>query len=121
MRRPAAPGAGATVTPMSDEEPLPAIEPTCTLIRPAPSPAPLQEIALSVVRSCEAISPRLALSQSQIKEFTQIIQERGTGAFPPLILAGPREDGSYAPLDGRHRLEAARRAGAPTFPASIRP
>jgi uncharacterized ParB-like nuclease family protein len=80
-----------------------------------------RDIPLDMIRDDARISPRSKLNDSQVKLFTAIIRERGFGEFPPELLAGPREDGKYAAVDGRHRIESGRRAGRKAIPAAILP
>jgi hypothetical protein len=79
------------------------------------------EVPLAVIREDTRISPRVKLSQKQVQSFAAIMRERGVAEFPPALLAGPREDGLYAILDGRHRIAAAGNAGLDSFPARVQP
>jgi ParB-like nuclease family protein len=80
-----------------------------------------RELALDQIIDDETLSPRLGLSKTEIQRLAQIARESGAAAFPPVALAGPREDGRYAILDGRYRIAAARLAGWSTIAAIIRP
>jgi hypothetical protein len=79
------------------------------------------EIPLKLICDDERISPRLVLCSKQVKLFRQVMKERGTSAYPPVVVAGPRKDGLYPTVDGRHRVRSARLAEAETIAAFVLP
>jgi ParB-like chromosome segregation protein Spo0J len=81
--------------------------------------AAIREAPVDAIRDDPATSPRVRLAPGRIRAFEQMMREEGVGALGPLVLAGPRPDGSYGTADGRHRLEAARRLGASAVPAHV--
>jgi hypothetical protein len=83
--------------------------------------AQAQPIPLDRIKDDVAISPRLKLLPSQVKQFALIMRERGIEPFPAVVLAARRDDGFYRVLDGRHRVAAGRLAGVAGFPAVVRP
>lgn len=83
--------------------------------------AAVEEASVDAIRDDPATSPRVRLAPGRIRAFEQMMREAGAAALGPLVLAGPRPDGSYGTADGRHRLEAARRVGVRHVPAHVFP
>jgi hypothetical protein len=88
---------------------------------PADWPGEIREIPLDQIRIDPENSPRMAVSRSRVREFAQIMRDRGPEAFPPVVVGGPEQDGRFPLGDGRHRMEAAPLAGAAAIRAVILP
>lgn len=80
----------------------------------------VQSVPLAAIRLVASLWPREKLCEERVKEFERLFREGESATVPPIVLTDQtKAEGVYALVDGRHRYEAAKRAGMTEIRAEI--